>query len=101
MGTSSEFAASHSSVFGMTQTETYETSLRSGVVWQFQVMVIDNCGTTTVRMKDFQVTQDNASPPCCLPGYFKDAAEPTGDCLNVGGEKYNLCEKDLRAVALV
>merc|ERR1712232_1474920 len=97
--TSYEFTESHTSTFAMSQKETYKTSLDAGVVWQFQVK--DDCGTSTVHMKDFQVTSNIASPPCCLPGYFKDAKNPTGDCLTVDGQTYNVCKKELGGEMLV
>lgn len=89
--TSREYTISHSSTFSTSQMETYVTTLPAGVVWQFQMGVQDNCGTSTVHMRDFQVTDSAANPPCCLPGYFLDESDPRGDCINVDGEVYNVC----------
>jgi hypothetical protein len=99
--TSHEFTESHTSIFGMSQKETYTTTVGRGVLWQFQVVVTDDCGTSTIHMKDFTVTKDLASPPCCLPGYFKDEDKPTGECLSVAGENYNVCKKEVVIDALV
>lgn len=90
-GTSRQYTLSHSSTFSTSQMDTYVTTLPAGVVWQFQVGVQDNFGTSTVHMRDFQVTDSAASPPCCLPGYFLDESDPRGDCINVDGEVYNVC----------
>jgi len=89
--TARQYTLSHSSTFSTSQMETYVTTLPAGVVWQFQVEVQDNCGTSTVQMRDFQVTDSAANPPCCLPGYFSDENDPRGNCTVVDGEVYNVC----------
>jgi hypothetical protein len=99
--TSYDFTESHTSTFSMSQKETYTTSLDAGVVWQFQVTVEDDCGTSSVHMKDFQVTSNLVSPPCCLPGYFQDDKDPLGGCKTVDGENYNLCNKSHWEMMLV
>jgi hypothetical protein len=89
--TSKQYTISHSSTFSTSQLETYTTTLAAGVVWQFQMSIQDNCGTSTVHMRDFQVTDSAAHSPCCLPGYFLDDNDPLGDCTTVDGEVYNVC----------
>jgi hypothetical protein len=89
--TSQEYTMSHSSTFSTSQLETYSTQLPAGVAWQFHMFIEDNCGTSTVHMRDFQVTDSAANPPCCLPGYFINETDPLGDCMTVDGEVYNVC----------
>jgi len=91
--TSRDFSVEHSSTFSMSQEETYSTQLPAGTVWQFQMNIRDNCGNSGAHMKDFQVTNNSLSMPCCLPGYFADAKNPTGDCLtDKDGKNYNVCK---------
>lgn len=90
--TSRSFSVTHENTFSMSQTETYTTELPAGTVWQFQMDVKDNCGTSGVHMKDFQVTRGSPFPPCCLPGFFKDPQNARGDCLTFKGEYYNVCQ---------
>jgi len=91
--TSYQFAEEHSETFSMSSTEHYSTTVGAGMIWQFKMDITDNCGTSGVHMKDIQVTPNGQSPPCCLPGFFKNISDPWGDCLEVGGKVYNVCKK--------
>lgn len=87
-----QFSIQHSSTFSMSEMEKYTTTVGKGVIWQFQMGITDNCGTSGIHMKDVQVTPDAHSPPCCLPGYFKNISEPWGDCVSLGGIELNGCK---------
>merc|ERR1711865_1356422 len=61
-------------------TSTQFSFAAGGVVWQFQFKIKDSCGTTVVKGNHFAETIGNWAEPCCLPGFFKNAAYANGDC---------------------
>ena len=74
-------AESYDSYFSATSSTTHSYLLpRGGVVWQFQFQIKDSCGTTVVKGNDFAETMGAWAEPCCLPGFFKNAAYANGDC---------------------
>lgn len=91
--TSVSFTNSHASTFSMSDTESYTTQIGAGTVWQFQMGIKDNCGLSVVKFNDLQLTQSGLNPPCCLPGYFVNISHPEGECLEVDGEKYDVCDR--------
>jgi hypothetical protein len=91
--TSESFTKSHTSTFSMSDTESYTTQMGAGTVWQFQMDIKDNCGLSGVKFNDLQLTQSGLNPPCCLPGYFVNISHPEGECLEVDGEKYDVCDR--------
>jgi len=99
--TSQSFAKTHSSTFSEDSSESYSTSLGPGTVWQFQMAIQDNCGGSSVQFSDLQLTQSTLHRPCCLPGHFVNVSDPTGECLEVDGEKYDVCDRSSGSVALV
>jgi hypothetical protein len=66
---SHEVAQSFSQSFQHTHTETWKDQFPPGVYWQFQFTVDDSCGTATIGGHYVAVTQSEAYPPCCLPGF--------------------------------
>merc|ERR1711865_75193 len=64
----------------LSTTSTQFSFAAGGVVWQFQFQIKDSCGTTVVKGNDFAETIGNWAEPCCLPGFFKNAAYANGDC---------------------
>jgi len=91
--TSKSFTKTHSSTFEEESSSSYSTTLDAGTVWQFQMDIQDNCGGSNVQFSDLQLTQSTLDRPCCLPGHFVNVSEPTGECLEVDGEKYDVCER--------
>lgn len=52
-----------------------------GSVWQYKFKYPDTCG----RLRELKIpiaaaTPNNKSPPCCMPGFFKDPSVPHGAC---------------------
>jgi hypothetical protein len=99
--TSKSFTKSHSSTFSKESSESYSTSLGPGTVWQFTMDIQDNCGGNTVQFSELQLTQSSIQRPCCLPGHFVNISDPTGECLEVEGEKYDVCDRNSMSEALV
>jgi len=99
--TSKSFTKTHSSTFSEDSSETYSTSVGAGTVWQFQMNIQDNCGGSAVAFSDLQLTQSTLHRPCCLPGHFVNVSDPTGECLEVDGEKYDVCDRSSWSEALV
>jgi len=74
-------AESYDGYFSATSSTTHSYSLqRGGVVWQFQFIVKDSCGTSVVKGSDLAETIGAWAAPCCLPGLFKNLAYANGDC---------------------
>jgi hypothetical protein len=96
--TSEFFTKSHTSTFSMSDTESYTTQMGAGTVWQFQMDIKDNCGLSGVKFNDLQLTQSGLNPPCCLPGHFVNISNPEGECLEVDGEKYDVCDRKSQAL---
>jgi len=104
-GVSVDISASVSASFGNTYTEYFQstesteftfTANRAGVMWQWQFNVYDACGMNIVKGMDVVLTENQAEPPCCLPGHFTDPSKPEeANCVATWGETavYNLCKK--------
>jgi hypothetical protein len=70
-----------------------------GVVWQFQMGFIDDCGQTNVHTLQLVQTLNQASPPCCLPGYFSDPNTAHGACVQgADGKIISLCNSTVQSV---
>jgi hypothetical protein len=48
---------------------TNEVDFPAGAIWQFQYLIHESCGDSTIRTSNLVVTQGSYAPPCCLPGY--------------------------------
>jgi hypothetical protein len=77
---SRSIAKEYTSQFSMTTTETHTFQFGPGVVWQWQFVVVDVCGSTVVKGNDLVLTAGALNQPCCLPGYAKNISEPHGLC---------------------
>jgi len=71
---------SHFMAATSTTDSTFSFAAGPGVVWQFQFEIKDSCGVSVVKGNDFVETIGTWAEPCCLPGFFKNAAYANGDC---------------------
>ena len=72
----------------------FPASSSGGVAWQFQFVFNDTCGGSQLKTRDIAWTPDYR-PPCCLPGYFKNASIARGEdvCLSANGEPvHDVCK---------
>jgi hypothetical protein len=92
--TSSGIAQSTSQTFEEYSATTVTTHYQPGVVWQFQFNSTDHCGLTSIFTDQLTQTNNLASPPCCLPGYFQDPRNATGPCVaSSDGKVFDLCKR--------
>lgn len=63
----------------------------AGVIWQWVFDVNDDCGKTEFQTVDIAHTPNKMSPPCCLPGYFKDPANARGECADGAPANAKFC----------
>jgi len=75
---SHEISLSYSYSWSTTTSDTYSVDFDKSMIgkqpWQFQFTPYDSCGHTEVSAaKALAITEGAYQPPCCLPGYAKDA----------------------------
>lgn len=51
---------------------TFNTSYEGKVLWQWQITIVDSCGSTIPKTPDYAITSGAFEPPRCLPGYKTD-----------------------------
>jgi len=87
----------YSSTFAQSKSTTETMGpFQPGTIWQWQWIVGDVCGTSVIQGHDLVSTQGSYEPPCCLPGYFKDPANPRGECAaGKDGQVFNLCAAEV------
>jgi len=51
---------------------TFDKSYEGKVLWQWQITVKDNCGTTVPKTRDYAITDGAYQQPRCVPGYALD-----------------------------
>lgn len=89
---STSFSTSYSETLMMTETTSETWNLTAGQVWQWQFTFKDQCGTTHVLIDAVVQTNSYQQRPCCLPGYFKNPSDPTGECwAGEDGKIYTVC----------
>lgn len=87
VGMTGSLSKEMSKTISVTDTETmeessykyYSTTVKPGIVWQWQYKIYDEFGTTVVGSNHIQQT-NTSDPPCCLPGYHVDIQQPRGAC---------------------
>lgn len=75
---SHEISLSYSYSWSTTTSDTYQVDFDKSMIgkqpWQFQFTPYDSCGHAEVSAaKALAITEGAYQPPCCLPGYAKDA----------------------------
>jgi hypothetical protein len=91
---STTLAHEYSSTFTSTAESDFTYSFdKAGVVWQWRFTVADPCGTSQAQRTDMRLTPAAVFPPCCLPGYERNLADPHGGgCYpDNHGKTVNLC----------
>jgi hypothetical protein len=64
----------------LTTTFPHEVYPHGGVVWQFDYLAQDTCGSSTIKTEDLVITGNRAQGPCCLPGFAKNPGQQHGPC---------------------
>lgn len=77
---SESLATQHSQSFQRSLTAGVSTELPAGIVWQWRYNADLNRGTGSTWSMAVVATNSADEPPCCLPGYFLHADDPTGLC---------------------
>lgn len=77
---SSSLAQMDQNSFSTSLTQGYSTTLPAGQVWQWVWDSELNRGSAHTLGKALVCTQGAYDRPCCLPGYFANATQPTGAC---------------------
>lgn len=63
-----------------TTTFPHEVYPHGGVVWQFDYLTRDACGSAKIKTKDLVITPSRHEYPCCLPGYALKPGQQHGPC---------------------
>jgi len=72
-------------------------TLPPGAVWQWEYSVADACTTARrsspvmIKVDHLAVTDNQAAPPCCLPGFFVDPTKPHGACIALNATHPSPC----------
>mmetsp|Transcript_29732 Transcript_29732/g.95605 ORF Transcript_29732/g.95605 Transcript_29732/m.95605 type:complete len:423 (+) Transcript_29732:91-1359(+) len=110
---SMSFTGATASALSTLASQSFRTSYRkavtrtfTGVLWQFQFAVDDNCDGATIMVADHVAETANAAePPCCIPTFTLDPKRAHGACtlieacLTNGGGCEAKCTEDYNPTA--
>lgn len=89
---SETLANSYSQAFSMSSTTSFQYAFDAGVVWQWQWVSHEACGSSTFMGKDLVLTNGAYDAPCCVPGWFQNISNPHGDCHpTLEGKIFSFC----------
>jgi len=87
-----EYTQQHTDMFSETTTVTKTYQFPAGTVWQYELVIENLGGSTTIRPTDFAQTDGDFDNPCCLPGYASNPTQQHGPCkAGPDGKVFDVC----------